>query len=248
MNEEDFISFLTSYDDDYLIQVSEISKSFKTQQGALIENQLEMYSLDDICRDCPILKSNLPKTTDAITYKIDESGKITLYIIEFKYFNMDSKKSGYVMLKSIGNSLKDKNKKFDKCGNRIISNSLLKKYEILKRNYVDSVEVSLRLKPFETLMVALPALYESYRLNDDGCPKKDFKNFLNDIDVKLVVFVNKTVPHRNIVNERHKVHSITNALKYQYNRLKVGGVICDWQIKAAHQFEEYVVSEDLIDT
>lgn len=247
MDNQDFVNFLNSYNENYLIPVSRISKSFTTQGDSLIENQFKMYSLDDICKDCSILKSNLPKTTDAIAYKIEESGEITFYIIEFKFFNMDSNRSSYVLLETIHNSLKKKNMAVDKSDNKLISNSLLKKYELVKRNFVDSVEFSLRLKPFETIMIALPILYEDYCSNLRDCSKKDFRNFLNNINIKLVIFVNKTAPHTDIVNDRYKVHSITNALKHQYDRLKIADVICEWQIKAAHQFDEFIMSEELVD-
>ena len=43
----------------------------------------EMISLDDICFDL-FSGDNRPRTTDALWYK-EEKGKLTLYIIEFKF-------------------------------------------------------------------------------------------------------------------------------------------------------------------
>ena len=241
MDNDDFIKFLKNFDDSFLMPVSEISRSHSGNRDILIHNSIEMYSLDDICKESRMLKSNLPKTTDALWYKV-EDGKLTLYIIEFKFFNIDSDDSSYRYLNVIYEKLKSLNRPIDHYSDeKIISDSFLEHFVKIKDNFVDSVEVSLRLKPYETLMIALPLLFKEY--NGDI---KEFKHYLEDIDVKLYVFVNRVASNRNISAERSYIHSINNALNSQYFRLKQADLITYFSIRAAHQFSEFLRRENLI--
>ena len=114
------------------------------------------------------------------------------------------------------------------------------KFEKVKNNFVDSIEVSLRLKPYETLIVALPLLFEEY-----GGDIKEFRQYLESINVQLYVFVNRTAPYRNISAERSYTHSISNALNSQYLRLKQAGIISYFTIRSAHQFGEFLLKENI---
>jgi hypothetical protein len=237
MDNDDFIKFIHSFDDKFLLPASEISRSHTGRKDELVKNEIPMYSLDDICKGSPVLSENLPKTTDAIYYKIDDD-KLTLFLIEFKFFNMDGSDSNYQLLEAVSNYLKNKNKLRDENSERCISDNLLKKFEDIKEDFVDKVEVSLRLKPFETLMIALPVLYEEF-CQESGS-SKDFRMFLEDIEIQLYVFVNKVSQIKNISAQRVFPHSIRNALKHQYFRLKLADIISFWNIKEASKFDAFV--------
>lgn len=237
MDNDDFIRFIHSFDSRFLLPVSEISRSHTGRMDELVKNDIEMYSLDDISKASPLLSQNLPKTTDALYYNFRD-GKLILYLIEFKFFNMDGNDSNYQLLEAINNNLKEKNKVLDVNSHKCVSDNMLRRFEEIKNDFVDNVEVSLRLKPYETLMVALPLLYEEY------CQKtgssKEFRMFLEDIEVQLFVFVNKINKIKNISSQRAFPHSIRNALKHQYFRLKVADIISFWNIMEASRFDAFV--------
>jgi hypothetical protein len=237
MDIDDFESFIHSFDDEYLIPVSEISRSHTGTMDQLVSNPIPMYSLDDICKHSPKLSENLPKTTDALYYRIDD-GRLVLFLIEFKFFNMDGSDSNYVLLDAMSKNLKSKNRARDEFSEKCISDTMLKKFENIKEDFVDNVEVSLRLKPYETLMVALPMLYEEYSQKSGA--SKEFRMFLEDVEVQLYVFVNKVSQIKNVSSQRAFPHSIRNALKHQYFRLKSAEIINFWNIKEAGKFDSFV--------
>ena len=242
MNNDDFIEFIHSFDDEFLMPASEISRSHSGNRDELVKNKIPMYSLDDICKDSSELFKNLPKTTDAIYYKLN-GDKLTLFIIEFKFFNMDGDYSNYQLLEAIHKQLKKKNAPRDIYSEKCISDKLLENFENVKEDFVDSVEVSLRLKPYETLMVALPVLYEEYCAKNGA--SSEFRQFLENVDIKFFVFVHKVNRVRNISAQRHFPHSIHNALKHQYLRLKLANIISYWDIIEASGFDEFINKEKL---
>ena len=91
----EFIEFIESFNDKsfnnhrYYDTITEISRKKSGKQDALIENDFLMYSLDDIAKGSRELSSNLPKTADALYYKEDDDGNLSLYFIEFKFHNLD---------------------------------------------------------------------------------------------------------------------------------------------------------------
>jgi hypothetical protein len=233
VNNDDFVKFIHSFDDEFLIPASEISRSHSGKQECLVDNDIPMYSFDDICKNSPKLSKNLPKSTDALYYRLD-GDRLTLYIIEFKFFNMDGFTSNYLLLDAVHDQLQTSG---------CVSDNLLNAFEKIRDNFVDSVEFSLRLKPFETLMIALPKLYEEY--SSDNVSPKDFRTFLEDVDVKFIVFVHKINDIRNISSERSFPHSISNSLKSQYSRLKHAEIISGWDILEASQFDEFINRNNL---
>ena len=242
MNNEDFINFIHSFDDDFLMPASEISRSHSGRRDVLVREKVLMYSLDDICKGSEKLIRNLPKTTDAIQYILN-GDRLTLFIIEFKYFNIDGDNSNYLNLEAIYSTLKNKNNPQDMYSEKCISDKLLNTFEDVKDDFVDSVEVSLRLKPYETLMVALPLLYEEYSSVNGS--SKDFRTFLEDVEVQLCVVVHRVSNIRNISSDRLRIHSIKNALNAQYLRLRLANIISGYDIVISDNFNEFLRKNNL---
>ena len=75
LTNEEFIEFIESFQEGeyknhkFFDVITEISRSSTAKRDSLIENNFQMYSLDDIAKSSRYLKSNLPKTTDAIYFK-----------------------------------------------------------------------------------------------------------------------------------------------------------------------------------
>ena len=248
LTNDDFLKFLDSFKDDYFMSVTEISRAKTGNRQPLIWNNYPMFSLDDMCKKYDLIEDNLPKTMDAIKTKIDDDGKLILYLIEFKNFSMEGDDSTYKTLKALYNVLKKKNKQTidyysDK---KIISDNFLKKFAYVKDHFVDSIEFDLKMKPIESIFVALPWLYEQYCENV-GETKKDFRKYLENIDIRLIVFINRYAPHENISADRLSAHQVDNAIKTQYHRLNLAGIIADddERILARNQFNYFLDKENL---
>lgn len=186
---EKFDKFLSSYDK-YYQPVSEISMpcvnhdkncpSIKQKECEskskvpLVSSDFMMYSFDDICRDTKTIDiCNLPSTCDALY--LDKNRKV-LYFIEFKGVRIDSSSQREELQRVLYHLNKD-----HKCYEKY--------YDRLKRvygKYGDEVAFKLRLKPFETLNLAIPNVYKDY-CNKNGIKEEDM------IDINKFLFNIKKV-------------------------------------------------------
>lgn len=186
--EEDFIKFLDNYksNSDYYSSITEISwpkdKNGENDRNKspLIENSFKMLSLDDICKDCSKFDSNnLPTTTDALWYKLNEDNNLILYFIEFKWHNLDRKKDQKIMEETFLNLEKG----------TVITTDMKDKFQKLYKSYADEdVSFKLRLKPFESLFIVLPSLYEDY-CNQNHVDVIDLQDLLRNCEIKVLSFV-----------------------------------------------------------
>ena len=247
LTNEDFIEFLESFKKDNFCTITEISKPENSNQS-LVVNNFRMYCFDEMCKKYSIIKDNLPKSMDALHYEIDENNRLTLYLIEFKTFNIEGNKSSYTQIEALHEKFKKLNKKtFEYSDTPILTNATLKKFENIKDYFVDSVEFDLTMKPFETLFVAIPWIYEEYCKNNPDVTKKDIRRYLNNIDIKLVVFINRYAPNVNVSANRFSAHHIDNKLKSVYNRLYLSGVIVDdnERILSGDRFNYFIKKQHL---
>ena len=120
LTNEEFIDFIESFKDEFYIPITEISKSMGDRNESLVVNDFQMYSLDDICKKSLKFKNNLPKTTDAIFYRIDNENKMIFYIIEFKFYNLE-RESTYNVLDVIYEKLEKKNQQTFEYSNKKIN-------------------------------------------------------------------------------------------------------------------------------
>lgn len=249
MSNGEFINFLKFFRDDYFCSVKEISKPDNSDRP-LVPHKFKMYSFDEMCKKYPMMEGDLPKTMDAIHYEIDEENdKLTLYIIEFKTFNIEGEKSTYTILKALHEKLKKLNKKTCEYSvEKFVPNGTLKYFEIIKEHFIDSIEFDLIVKPIETLLVSLPWLYDEYCVDNAGSVvKKDIRDYLNNIDIKLVVFVNRYAPNTNVSADRWSGHHIDNKLKSVYHRWHLSSVIVEdnERILSRDRFQYFIGKEHL---
>lgn len=249
---KDFADFLDDFKDDYFTTITEISKP---DGGTipLVRNNFRMFSFDDMCRRYPPMKALPPKTMDALHYEIDAKGKLTLYLIEFKTTKIEGKgeKSTYALLNAIHNKLKKlNNRTIDRYSNqKIIPDNILRNFTEIKNHFVDSIELDLILKPMESIFIALPWLYDEYCKENESVEKKDIRAFLNEIDIKIFVFINRYAPHKNTSADRLSPHPIDNKLKSEYRRLCLSNVIADdkERIFSYDRFTYFIKKENLME-
>lgn len=237
----EFMDFFESFRDEYYFSITEISRAKTGERQPLIISDFKMFSLDDMCKRYKRVKNHLPKTVDAVHFE-NRNDKFTLYLIEFKNFSLRGTFSTYQLLDALYRKLEEKNQTDEKN----ISDKFLKNFNLIRNHFVDSIEFDLRMKPLETILVSLPWLYEEY-CRDKNLPIKDFRAFMENIDIKLIVFINRYAPYRNVSADRLSANKIDNALKNQYNRLFYSGVIVfDRQRILSHdQFDYFIKKEKL---
>ena len=239
LNNKKFIDFLMSFDDGendnhkYLDTITEISRKHSGKRESLIENDMKMYSLDDIAKGSNALKNNLPKTADALWFRDDEN--LTLYLIEFKFHNLDDPDPEN-LLSALVDEFYAFPKKF-KC---------ISKYKddlnTIKRYYGDSVKHSLILKPIESIRVVIPKLYKEY---DSSIGEKEIECFLDGIDKKLIVFVSTYTKEGQNNPQKERLESMSTGLERHFDRLKEGNIINSYEIMPSSSFDDFLEYESL---
>ena len=238
LTNKEFKDFIKSHDKFYK-DITEISMSDFGE--SLIENDFKMYSLDEMCWDCKLLEEDTPKTTDALWFKESLDGKITLYIIEFKFHNFNNpnvKDMLEIMAKDVNDSeLEDKYK----CLSDKFKNNLRK----IKNYYGDEVEFSLILKPIESLSIVIPTLYEQYCI-DKGIPQKDIRSFLDNIEKRLIVFVSHYDDKKKHNKSKQRVQTMDVGVENNYRRLEKGNIIDYHRIYPSFKFSYFLSYERLV--
>ena len=232
LTNKEFIEFIKSHEK-FFKSITEISMN--DYDEPLIENDFKMYSLDEMCWDCKLLEK-APTTTDALYYKEHNDGKLSLYLIEFKFHNFNSP-NAKDMLELISKDVNADGNKYN-----CLSNTYKKYLRKINNYYGDEVLFKLVLKPIESLNIVIPALYEQYCLDNDY-PIKDIRKFLENVEKKLIVFVSHydDNPHRN--KSKQRLQSMDIGLKNNYDRLEQGKLINSYEIYARYQFNYFLLTE-----
>lgn len=246
LQNESFKKFLKSFNGGeynnhkFYDTITEISRKESGDRSPLISNKKEMYSLDDIAKGSVLLKDNLPKTTDALWYKEEDDGKFSIYLIEFKFHNLDNP-DAKDQLNAFVDNIYAERKKY-KC----ISED--EKYELnkIKKYYGDNVNHSLILKPIETLNVVIPKLYDEYCDNNPDDEKINIKEYLNTIEKKYYVFVSTYTENGKFNPQNERLESQGTKLEQHFNRLVSGEIIDYYGIWPRCDFDDFLKLEQLI--
>ena len=232
LTNKEFIEFIKSYNEFYK-SITEISMN--DYEEPLIENDFKMYSLDEMCWNCKLLEKT-PTTTDALYYKEHNDGKLSLYLIEFKFHNFNSP-NAKDMLELISKDVNADGNKYN-CLSNTYKNYLRK----INNYYGDEVLFKLILKPIESLNIVIPALYEQYCL-DNECPMKDIRKYLENVEKKLIVFVSHYDDNHHRNKSKQRLQSMDIGLKNNYDRLEQGKLIDSYEIYARYQFNYFLLTE-----
>lgn len=220
--------------------ITEISRKESGDRAPLIECEKKMYSLDDIAKGSDILKDNLPKTTDALFYKKNKDN-LSLYLIEFKFHNLDDP-DAEDLLDAFVDNIYAESKKY-KC----LTNNDKKDLNKIRNYYGDDVTNALILKPFESLKVVIPKLYEEYcRNNPDAGKIDDIGDYLVNVEKKYYVFVSTYTENGKFNHHKEELESQSTGLERYFDRLKSGKIIDHYEIWPSCDFEDFLVKEQLI--
>lgn len=244
---EEFINFIKSFDDGshnshkFHDTITEISRKHSGKREPLIENDFEMYSLDDIKDGSRILKDNPPKTTDALFYK-EQDGKLSLYLIEFKFHNLDDPDAKDLLHAFVNEIYSSDNKKKYKC----LSNDDKRDLKKIRNYYGDDVSNTLVLKPIETIRVTLPGLYEEYCSNNPGAERIDIEKYLDMVEKRYYVFVSTYTQMGKFNRHKEELESQSTGLEKYFDRLKAGNIIDHYEVMPRCDFEYFLKLERLV--
>lgn len=236
-----FIDFLNTFNDKkyrnnkFYDTITEISRKKTGKQDALIENDFRMYSLDDIAKGSEILSLNLPKTTDALFYKENLDGSLSLYFIEFKFHNLDDP-DAEDLLYNLVDEIYAEPKKL-KCVEKY-----KKDLNKIKQYYGDDVKHTLILKPIESIKVAIPKLYKEF---DKDIDEKDVEIYLDGIEKNLYVFVSTYTEDGKYNRHKERMDSMSTGLEKHFDRLISGNIIDNYAIHPRSYFDNFLESEIL---
>lgn len=233
LTNNEFIRFIKSHEKFYK-SITEISMN--NSDEPLIENDFKMYSLDEMCWECKLLE-NTPKTTDALFYKPHNDGKLSLYLIEFKFHNFNDPNTKD-MLELISNDVNNDSENKYKC----LPNDYKKYLRKINNYYGDEVLFGLVLKPIESLNVVIPSLYEQYCI-ENNYPIKDIRKYLGNVEKKVIVFVSHFDDNQQTNKSKQRLQSMDFGLKNNYKRLEQGKIIDSHEIYARYQFNYFLLTE-----
>ena len=254
-----FSEFLDFYKQNYAKTSSEISmpKPDETrfyddddpELKPLVDSDFIMLDFDSMCDDAnfypkePKEDINEPSTVDALYYRIINNLKIEFFLVEFKrfYFDWDTEGDYCASLKKVKRNVfyEDINPELNFGLNR------LKK---IKNNLGNTIEFSLRLKPFESLFIVLPKLYEEYCSvkNIPFSQRIDLYNFFKSDICDICLFV---VGNRSGSSYRDNNKMLGSKLKKQYGRLALVNILT-YELILSNDFEDFAetLKEDELKT
>lgn len=171
-----FAEFLDHYKQNYARPSCDISLPHpqNNQTGTpLVSSNYVMLDFDEMCRNANFYPKrsrtdiNRPSTTDAIYYRIPNENNIELSLVEFKSFTFTWEHKRYY--NSAVNKVK---RRLNQCGQTADSQKGLDMLENIKDKLGNSIEFSLKLKPYDSLFVVLPKLYEEY-CDEESIPESE---------------------------------------------------------------------------
>ena len=222
-----FAEFLDYYKQKYAKPSCDISLPHQknNQTGKpLVSSNYIMLDFDAMCRDANFYPKgsnfNRPATTDAIYYRIPHKNNIELSLVEFKTFNFTWEHKLYYnsAVKKVRNRLKN-------CGHTSDSQKGINMLENIKDKLGNAIEFSLKLKPYDSLFVVLPKLYEEY-CDEKSIPETERINLFDFFKSNLCTIKLFIVGKRH-GNDPTKAYStkLGSSLEKQFKRLDFVNVL-----------------------
>lgn len=168
-------------------KATELSRSDTEEADPVVVNSQYMYGLDWMVKSSKRLNKEPSKSTDALFINYDEKGKLNLHIIEFKFLGRKSHRDKMNILWS---NVKRRAScdEFKMDDEKCFNDFFVRDFKLIKRNFHDPIEVSLQLKPYESIFITLPELYEEY-CEEKGCDRGDIEGYLSKIDKYYWAFI-----------------------------------------------------------
>lgn len=227
-----FSKFLDYYKDDYGKPSWEISMPNPEDEDEicddlvpLVKSDYIMLDFDLMCKDANFYpkrtkeECNRPSTVDALYYRFLSENKLELTLVEFKSFDFDWNKDA-----DYNASLKKVLDNFD--GIKLDSSTQkgIERLNSIKKTYGNTIEFSLRLKPYESLFVVLPKIYDEYCMIK-SISKEDQLNFFNFFQSDLCMIKLVVVGQKNEDLNKAYMGKLGSLLEKQFRRLDYVNVL-----------------------
>lgn len=221
--------------------ITEISRKESGRRDPLIICHKKMYSLDDIKDQSDILQGNRPRTTDALWYR-EEGDNLILYLIEFKFHNLDDPDPKETLIDFVEKIYDDR--RHYKC---IDEDERFKLYKV-KQYYGDDVNHGLVLKPLESIKVVIPKLYEEYCNQNSDVEEMDIETYLDNIEKRYFIFVSTYTQEEKSNPDHERSESRATNLEQFLDRLIDGKIIDHYEILPRCDFKDFLEIEQLVST
>ena len=222
-----FAEFLDYYKENYVKSSREISIPHPDDEDnignkeltPLVTSDYPMLDFDSMCRDANfypkrnLKECNRPSTVDGLYYRILDKNELELYLVEFKtfYFTWNNEKYFNSAMKNI--------EKLQNCKPHNKFQKGIKMLKNIEEKLGNSIEFSLKLKPYESLFVVLPKLYDEY-CEEKSIPENKkidlYKLFKSNLCTIKLIVVGKKYPDDSTRAYNGKLGS---SLDKQFRRL-----------------------------
>lgn len=227
-----FSKFLDFFRDDYGKPSWEISMPKPDDEEdkndeliPLVESDYIMLDFDLMCKDADFYpkktkeECNRPSTVDALYYRFLNQNQIELTLVEFKSFDFDWNKDA-----DYNSSLNKVLKKLEEVELDERAEKGVERLNSIRDTFGNTIEFSLRLKPYESLFVVLPKLYDEYcQLKDIAEEEKlNLFNLFQDDSCIIKLFI---VGSQNEDLNKAYLGKLGSLLEKQYRRLDYVNVL-----------------------
>ena len=215
----------------------------------LVESDYIMLDFDSMCKDADFYpkktldECNRPSTVDAIYYRFLNENQLELSLVEFKSFDFDWDKDA------------DYNASLNKVLNKLEELELdsrtqkgVERLNSIRDSYGNTIEFSLRLKPYESLFVVLPKLYEEY-CELKNISNEDKLNLFNLFQGDLCIIKLFIVGRKNDDLNKAYLGKLGSLLEKQYARLDYVNVLTyhDFRECFPNEFDSITILLDMVD-
>lgn len=225
-----FLNYWINYNDkQYYNEISMISaKTRGDPSTALFFSDRKMLNLEEIVLD--YFGNNIhPAIVDGLYFNFNKKNELCLFFIEFKGTKLNKKawKTYFKEnIKSLPNNVCDN--QHENCPIKRLNEDSLKE---IYGQYADEILVQLKMKPLESLLIAIPTLFKKfYRLNFTD-------NFILNNYFNCYVYV----VHKGGSTNPGNSHLTSKHIKNKYALFKRNGLIYDYEVYSKNGFNNNMI-------
>lgn len=226
----EFLNYLVQLDGNkYYNDISLVSASNRGDPStALIHSNKKILNFEDLTLNY-YGKNNHPSIVDGLYFNFNKNNELSLFFIEFKGDKLNRKTwKNYFkenILSLIDNTCDNQHE--DCPINKLDCDSLKKIYQ----QYADEILVQLKMKPLESILIAIPTLFKCF------CDSDSNDNYILNNYFKCYVYVVYVGDGKNPANSQ----LTTKDIKNKYSLFKNNGLIYYYDVLTKKAFNEDMI-------
>lgn len=222
----EFLNWLVNLNNEkYYEDITSVSSSKGENPKSLVESDVQILNIEQIMLE-KYGENNTPAIVDGIYFNFNKKNKLCLFFIEFKGDKLDKKplkeyyKNNICTIKesTCGIQILD-------CPNKHLNQSKIRK---IYEHYEDEMTVQLKLKPLETILIAIPTLFREYKKISDtsNALLRDYFN------------CNIYVVYANDINSSNTHLTIKQEIEDKYASYQKNGIITLYKVMPNDDFAD----------